>query len=411
MSAAQLNTVEQSLEQRQMTWLNVTGCPRSGTTALGSALNKSRSIALLHEHYPKDLFDALDILFKNQAFHSSLGSFEAYADSIIVRDRDLFPIIESIYSIVFKKSATIVGTKFPGLQRWEKVRYPTGLEVREINIVRNPIDVVNSYTTKGDGTVSEDPERAFCDWLHSFNYAVSEHTRERFLWVLYEDFRRNQNSSIAQQVADFLRVEADFDLAEMGASERLPAPKFLGAPTGQKTFDVISRLFDVADWRSDATAKIKAGKLVGYTLAQSECIDLTAEGNGWKYIYDGFYAPEADGSWTRGEVATICFTPEQAFSGSLHTTLEVSWGLTIQDIGTRFSVYLDDQLIGKTSLNLNKSNGGSNLVVFHATDIQQRSASITLRIVIDNPRNPATLGVSADNRELGLMIRSIAFEA
>ncbi|OOV89104.1 hypothetical protein MF4836_34400 [Pseudomonas sp. MF4836] len=377
---------------------------------MGSALNKSQNIAVLHEHYTRNFFDPIELLFRNQDFHSSLGNSHLYEDSIITRERDHIPIIESIFSIVFKKSPSIIGTKFPGLQRWEKAVYPAGMDVREINIIRNPISVVNSYTVKDDGTLSEDPERAFCDWLHSFNYAVSEHAHASFLWLLYEDFRQSENSLIAQRIADFLQIEADFDLADISASERLPAPKFLDAPSGQKTFDAINRLFDITDWRNDAAAKINAAHLIGYPLAHGECIDLTTEGNGWKYIYDGFYAPEADGSWTRGEVATICFTPETTFSGRLHTTLEISWGLTIQGVGTSFSLYLDDRLIGKTSLKLGKSNGGNNLVIFDTPDAQQQSASITLRIVIDNPRNPATLGISADNRELGLMIRSIAFE-
>ncbi|AIL64394.1 hypothetical protein PSAKL28_52540 [Pseudomonas alkylphenolica] len=394
---------------KEMTWLNVTGCPRSGTTALGSALNKSKSIAVLHEHYPKDFFDTLELLFKNQDFHTSLGGYPMFADSIIVRERDLLPIVNAIFSIVFGKAPAVIGSKFPGLQMWEKTTYPPGVALREINIIRNPVDVVNSYVAKTDGTLSGDAENAFCDWLNSFNYAISQRDNGDFLWLLYEEFRLNENQAIAKRVADFLKVEQDFDLAEMASSGKKAEPNFLENNSGQVVLDVITELFDVENWVDDAAEKIAAGCLVGYPLPSSGKIDMTATGNSWKYVFKGFYPAEDDGSWTKGEVGTICFTPEKNISGRLYTTLDISWSLGIHDAGTTFSIYLDDVLIGKTTLTLGASNGGSNLVIFDSPEFVQRSKSVTLRVVVGNPRNPAALGISDDNRDLGIMIRSISF--
>jgi hypothetical protein len=48
---------------KKLTWLNVTGVPRSGTTALGAALNKSKNISLLHEHHPKQFLAQLNHYF------------------------------------------------------------------------------------------------------------------------------------------------------------------------------------------------------------------------------------------------------------------------------------------------------------------------------------------------------------
>ncbi|WP_152226252.1 hypothetical protein [Pseudomonas sp. SCB32] len=394
---------------KKITWLNVTGCPRSGTTALGSALNKSQSIAVLHEHYPGDFFGSIETLFLNQDFHDSLGNGHSYEDSIINRERDCLPIIEAIFSTTFRKSPSVVGTKFPGLQRWEQPAYPAGLETREINIIRNPVAVVNSYTVKDDGTLSEDPEHAFCDWLNSFNYAISRRQSEDFLWLLYEGFRLNENQVIGERVAEFLQIEADFDMAEIGFAGRKAEPAFIENPTGQRTFDAMDQLFDLENWPADVEAKMAAGKLVGYPLAAGEKIDLAIQGNAWKYVFDGFFAPEQDGSWTRGSTCTLCFTPDKELSGRLRTTLNISWSLELQDVGTSFSLFLDDILIGSTTLLLGKSNGGSNLVIFDSPEFIQRTKSITLTIIVDNPRNPAALGLSGDNRDLGIMIRSIDF--
>lgn len=394
---------------KEMIWLNVTGCPRSGTTALGSALNKSKSIAVLHEHYPKDFFDTLELLFKNQDFHASLGGYPMFSDSIIARDRDFIPIVKAIFSIVFGKVPAVIGAKLPGLQRREKPTYPAGVALREINIIRNPVDVVNSYLAKADGTLSGDAEHALCDWLNSFNYAISQQDNGNFLWLLYEDFHLNQNQVIAKRVADFLQIDQDFDLAEMGLSGRKAEPKFLESNSGKAALVVISELFDIENWAEDVAAKIAAGSLVGYPLPSGGKIDLTTTGNAWKFVFNGFYPAEQDGSWTRGEVGRICFTPEENISGRLYTTLDISWSLRIDDVGTTFSIHLDDVLIGKTSLTLGKSNGGSNLIIFESPDFVQRSKSVTLKVVVSNPRNPAALGASDDNRDLGIMIRSISF--
>lgn len=394
---------------QKITWLNVTGSPRSGTTALGAALNKSQHIGVLHEHYPKDFFDSIESLFKNQDFHASLGGYPFFADSIVARERDLTPIVESIFSIVFKKSPSIIGSKIPGLQRREKTRYPEGFRPREINIVRNPVDVVNSYLKKSDGTLAEDPEQAFCDWLHSFNYAVAQQGGEDFFWVLYERFRSAENVEIATQMAEFLKIDCDFELEEMNSSEQPSEAQFLHSESGRRTFTAITRLFDLSDWDADATRKIEAGKLIGYPLTHGESIVLRAGGNSWKYVHNGFYSPEPDGSWTRGPEAIIRLTPEATLSGKLSVTLDVSWSLNIHGVGTMFSLYLDDTLLGNTTLALGDSQGASNKVIFNCPAFIQAADSVTLKIVIENPRNPSALGVSADNRDLGLMIRSISF--
>lgn len=270
------------------------------------------------------------------------------------------------------------------------------------------MSVVNSYTVKGDGTLSEDPERAFCDWLHSFNYAVRQRDEANFLWVLYEEFRLNENHAIAARMADFLQIGADFDLGEIESGGKKIEPQFLGSPSGEATFEAITHLFDIEHWVEDVEAKMSAGKLLGYPLADGEKIDLTVNGNAWKYVFDGFYAPELDGSWTQGGESVVCFTPQRPLSGRLCITLDISWSLGLQGVGTAFSVYLDDMLIGDASLLLEKSNGESNLVILCSPEFVQRSPSITLKIIVSNPRNPALLGVSADNRDLGIMIRSIS---
>ncbi|GAD64470.1 hypothetical protein PA6_038_00420 [Aquipseudomonas alcaligenes NBRC 14159] len=149
--------------------------------------------------------------------------------------------------------------------------------------------------------------------------------------------------------------------------------------------------------------------MVGFPLQKSETISLKASGNGWKYIQRGFYPAEAEGSWTHGGESVLCFTPDEPLSGPFAVMLDVSWLIEIQDEPTRFHIYLDDTLLGKSSILVGKSNGSTNLFIFNIERFEQLSPSITVRVVIENPRNPSLIGLSNDNRNLGLMVRGISF--
>lgn len=391
------------------TWLNVSGCPRSGTTALGKELNMSKEIALLHEHLPRDLFGSIFSLFNNERFHKSLGAPEDYYDSIICADRDTVKIIRSIFSSVFNKSATIIGTKCPNLHKHETLQYPAGLLKKQIHITRNPVAVVNSYVLKGDGIILDNAEHAYCDWLSSLNQAIENYSSPDFLCLLYESFDGQSNLEIAGRIASFLGITQDFDLCGLQASPATPGPNFLDLPSGGMVFDAINRLFDLENWINSYSTTLEKGRMVGFPLQKGEAISLNASGNGWKYIQRGFYPAEAEGSWTHGGESILCLTPDEPLSGSFAVALNVSWLIEAQNEPTRFQIYLDDTLVGKSSIRVGKSNGSTNLFIFNVERFEQTSTSVTVRIVVENPRNPALIGISGDNRNLGLMIREISF--
>ncbi len=390
-------------------WLNISGCPRSGTTALGAELNKSSDIALLHEHLPRDLFGPINLLFRNEGLHIAHGAENELFQSILCTDRDLLPIVKSIFSCVFKKTTRVIGTKCPNLHKYDTEQYPSGLERKQIHITRHPIAVVNSYIAKGDTVCVDDPEHAFCDWLTSLNYAIENYRTPNFMCLLYESFDGRSNHEQAKQVASFLEVTSDFDLSGLRAPATHPMPDFLGHPAGSRVLYAINRLFDLENWINSYSATLEKGRMVGFPLQKGEAISLKASGNGWKYIQRGFYPAEAEGSWTHGGESILCFTPDEPLSGSFAVALNVSWLIEAQNEPTRFQIYLDDTLVGKSSIRVGKSNGSTNLFIFNVERFEQTSTSVTVRIVVENPRNPALIGISGDNRNLGLMIREISF--
>ncbi|MBS7556929.1 hypothetical protein Q7O60_11600 [Pseudomonas protegens] len=390
------------------TWLNISGCPRSGTTALGAELNKSAAISLLHEHLPRDFFGSLDSLFNNEKIHASLGAEEELFQSIFCANRDYLPITRSIFSTLFKKTSQVIGTKCPNLHKYDTGQYPSGLQKKQIHITRHPVAVVNSYVSKKDEVCVDDPERSFCDWLTSLNYAIENYQSPDFLCLLYESFDGKSNYEQAKKIASFLSIEPDFDLGGLIASEKTPAPKFMTHPSGARVVVAMNNLFDLENWTKCYTDIMSKGRMVGYPIATAASISLESQSDGWKYVQRGFYPAEEQGSWTSGAESVLCFTPEEAFSGSLNVTINASWLIEFNDEPTSFHVYLDDTLVGSSSLLVGKSNGNANIFVFSVHDFEQVSPSVTLRIVIDNPRNPSQFGISSDSRNLGLMVRGIS---
>ena len=88
---------------KELTWLTVGGAPRSGTTALGEALNKSSHISLFHEYQSAVFFDAINLLFVEEERLSKYSDFNVYEKLVPVKKRDVAKIVSTIFSVVFKK--------------------------------------------------------------------------------------------------------------------------------------------------------------------------------------------------------------------------------------------------------------------------------------------------------------------
>jgi len=123
------------------TWLIVGGAPRSGTTAFAAAMNKSKHVGLLHEYASDVFFSALDLLFSEELRHNQLADFGKHADRIPVRTRDERLLIGDVFQRILGKRTVVVGTKFPGHQLWPSRRVPHGMALRELVLIRDPLEV------------------------------------------------------------------------------------------------------------------------------------------------------------------------------------------------------------------------------------------------------------------------------
>jgi len=286
---------------KELTWLTVGGAPRSGTTALGAELNKSSHIALFHEYQSAIFFDAINLLFVEEERLSKYSDFNVYEKLVPVKERDIAKVVSTIFSVVFEKKASVVGTKFPGAQAWRQPDISNSIVVKYITILRNPFDCVLSAVLK-DNVYDQNHVEGLLYWmLSAWNHAVEHSQDENFFHLFYEDLD-GENAAVAESLAAFLGIPCDFDMSGMVSrvgsySNILDRYKEAGI---DYLIPFIDRLFPYDQWLMLAKERMVQRKVCGYVLPVGKTIRLTTNGDGWKYLYRGFYPPEIDGTWTDG---------------------------------------------------------------------------------------------------------------
>lgn len=397
---------------KELTWLTVGGAPRSGTTALGEALNKSAHIALFHEFQSAVFFDAINLLFVEEERLSKYSDFNLYEKSVPVKERDVTKIVSTIFSVVFKKNASVVGTKFPGAQAWRQPTIPDSIIEKYITLCRNPFDCVLSAVLKdkAEGQLCDQNynERLLYWWLSSWNHAV-EHNLDGNFFHLFHEGLGEDNASTAQNIATFLGIPCDFDLTGM-VSRIHTYPDLLDryneAGIGY-LIPFINRLFPYDQWLSLANKRMEQKKLCGYVLPIGKTIRLTTDGDGWKYLYSGFYPPEFDGTWTDGNVQKVLFTPDRHVYGSVCVTIAVIFAVVPPPV---VSIFLDERLLVSIPMEL-PENGLGMQCSFRIENFESiDSETMILKFCIDTSVNPKQLGLSDDDRNLGIMISSIRID-
>lgn len=401
---------------RKLTWLTVGGAPRSGTTVLGEGLSKSSHIGLFHECQSALFFEAVDLLFADEKRHRQFASFPDFERCMPIKERDVGPIVSAIFSVVFKKNASVVGTKFPGSQDWPRPNIPDGIIEKHIHISRNPFDCVLSAVKKsaaeGTGRSLYAAEVLLCHWLGAWNHAVENYRNDNFFHLFYESLSTD-NAAVAEDMAAFLGTPCDFDLAGLAGRGDPYAgilDQYNEAGLAQM-IPFIERLFPYDQWPALAKTRMDEKKLCGYVLSARETIHLTSDGNGWKYVRCGFHAPERDGAWTAGKVAMVLFTPERHLSGTVCVTVDVVWSMDMVLSPPVVSISLNDRLLAAMPFMLGTQNGFGKKYRLSIEDFNcVDGESVALTFCIDRPQNPMQLGLSSDDRDLGVMIRSISID-
>lgn len=401
-----------------LTWLTVGGCPRSGTTALGETLNLHPEVILFHEYDQAHFFNTVRALFREEDRLSVYDETDQF-DLIPRRAKHGAGIVRGIFQAVSGKSATILGTKFPGAHLWPEPEMIEGVTRKQIHITRAPHAVVASYAKKmlregcSDG-VAHVLDTAIAHWISAWNYAIDHRDDPSFLHLFYEEIA--SNPATANEIAMFLGLDdaSAFDFSGFRSTNKTAAEyraeleaMGFGAPLGR--LDALARYAQWADFARDA---MRDGTKIGFPLASGDLIDLSAlhGANGWKYPVQGFYPPEADGRWINGKEAALHIIPQ--FDAQLaQLSIDVPWTFEPEGIPPVLSVEVDGQRVLDTQVSLGNTQGVSKRFTWLLRDINLRAGcSSVIRLRILNPRNPKSLGLGQDDRDLGLMIRGLRID-
>lgn len=393
---------------QQLTWLSVGGCPRSGTTALGEALNRHPQIVLLHEFDQAHFFSTVRALFREE---DRLGEYIETDQFELIprRARHELPIIRGIIETVSGKQARIFGTKFPGLHLWPQPEFPPGICAREIHITRAPVSVVTSYVTKMHresypGTAEHIFDTALAHWISAWNHAVSRRGQTDFLHLRYEQVAGDE--SVARAIADFLGLDDSIDLSEFSSKDREASDCYaeleaLGYGNQNWKLELLAQQWD------GIRGVEQAEQLpLGFPIDSGEDISLCSD-RSWKTVAKGFLPAEPEGAWVGSQAASVHFLPRVSARCYL-VTMDVPWVFQHQDIPAALRLSIGTGPVIDALISLENMAGGEGRRfswILHAPDDEQLSTF--LQIVPLNPRNPKDCGIGSDDRLLSVMVRSV----
>lgn len=399
-----------SVTTPDVNWLVVGGAPRSGTTALGAALNQSTDVALFHEYSSKVLFDSLNVLFSEESRMRAQADFDRYSHLMPVRSRDEKTVIQAVFRAVFGRDARFIGTKFPGYHAWPKPAYPKWLGFKEIHITRNPFDVVLSMLKKDhpQGAAVTDVENALYWWISAWNHAVNRAPASDFLNVFYDSLVVD-HATWHRKLADFLGGVSDFSLSAFRSpSDTAPSVKYAQANLSEHV-SLIERVAQQEGWLADATVAYQNRQRLGFPLRDGQDIDLRHGSSGWRYIHSGFYTSEEGGAWTCGNKSELLFTPEGEYAGPICLSIEIVWAAEVHGRGREVAILLNDVTIFRSVINLGAQNGsGMTLSIFVQEFSWRLRSTLSLQLHVVEPVNPRLKGLGEDDRDLGIMVRKVA---
>lgn len=394
-------------------WLVVGGAPRSGTTALGRALDRSAGIALFHEYASHKFFAALDVLFQEERRHGAFADFNAERDAMPLSARDGIMIASDIFKRVSGKRTSVIGTKFPGHQLWPRPALPAGIGLKELMVVRNPLETVISSIEKtvredGRAEVGHARDTAQHHWAHAWNYTLLREG-DGLLPVIMDRVAEDPKRE-AELIATFLGIDNDLDLGRMhGASVPEEVEARYRALGLTALHEQLRASWSPRPWAEQVEEVTGRRTFYGAPL-HSGTIDFTDGGDRWKYVQHGFYPPEVAGSWTCGDEAMIVFRLDDPQPGNYQLTLDVGWAPRIAGETTRIGVRIDNLAASEELVDLGFHPGQRIALHLSIEDFTPAPAGTCLRIRIDNPRSPLLAGESLDDRLLGFMLHSLRFE-
>jgi hypothetical protein len=135
------------------------------------------------------------------------------------------------------------------------------------------------------------------------------------------------------------------------------------------------------------------------TYAMGEWLDFRSSGNAARFLWLGWSPPEPWGTWSVWPEAGLLLRPALAEPVALNVQAKVRAYVGGRNPTLRVTVVANNREVGRWEF----VGGQPETRLVHVpADVVADSPVLHLRFVMDTPMSPATLGISADDRTLGI---------
>jgi hypothetical protein len=332
-------------ESGAISWVLVSGPPRSGTTLLQQILNSHPEIVCLHEFNLLRLHAILDPLFsvehERQAWMNSFGQNEAdlsRSDSVrlsheefigfrfqavrqVIGDENLIPTREkssAIYRSVFgaiggKAGPRVLADKIPNAANRSFVAALQARfgKIKRIYIVRDPVaTIASSMRRKREAERGYDNwhirsvEEAIVEWAVNWQHIALESSEEDVLILRYEDLISDFKSH-SHHIASFCGVSDTFSDLIMPVPDALADYQLASAERAE----IERQLGALAtDWRNlHLNEALRTHETIFATVEPNQKIESNAGGLSSLIFKEGFDDREDWGRWTIAHEARFAF--------------------------------------------------------------------------------------------------------
>lgn len=295
---------------KDLDWLIVGGCARSGTTILGQLVSSGEGIGLLHETPSWFFFDNVDRFFAEEERHKQGNAFHVHKSSLFLRDDMEQPLIEFLFRQKFGDGLRIIGTKTPNYYDLAEPSLPSYVRAKTLHITRDPVtnvdslvNFVNKSPLGGDFIVPSPADHGLLLWMRAWNAAILQTTHATdgyFQHLFIDDLLEDPEGSVAT-IQEFLGHNAPLDTSMLrGEARRVDrSPEGWRLSTGESLNNQFANIPEIAvlqaNWPIAAKRSFDAGKYMGWPLYLGEEVSFKPSGRGVYYRNTGFAGPTGPG--------------------------------------------------------------------------------------------------------------------
>jgi hypothetical protein len=206
----------------------------------------------------------------------------------------------------------------------------------------------------------------------------------------------------AAVIGDFETIEIAF----VARNARSPAELGMSSDTRRLGIGIAEARLQVAEQPAAAASAPQAAKAEAYRLG--DMLDFRTNGNAAPYLGSGWAQREAWGTWTDGDMAILRLSPTPQTKEDLILSIRAFGLIAAQIPRQEVEVRVNGRLAGTWVFD---SGGMADRELRLPADLVGNSETIEIAFLPKNARAPAELGLSADQRRLGMAVAEMTLRA